>query len=388
MEMMSREEFDRFVREHGPFTPDDTPSFLQFETFMSQRTRRSPQRPSSSNAETQASAHTTTATVDDLLDAPGRHLLTQLHPKLEGGATWFKRDSTGKITKSILRMMKTDLKKAYPTYRKLPIEHKDRWFRAFAREFHWDKSITVIVREAFDKQASASYTNNLSDWKDIWKLKKDKPEWIGDTAWEGFINIWTTNKVASTAETNSQNRKSERDGDGQFVHHMGSKSYYRRWDEMTVENGGEEPGMVEFMEEVHTCKKTGLIPDKKAKRILKAIKEKVEMTQSQRRSVTEDGSVQSNTLSQTEINAIVMQEIPKVKGRHFGFGTLLSSRSTSSSKSCDLEHEEKLQLANEKIATMAETIQYLSGFAKKVLVKFPELLEEDDADATQDDTQE
>lgn len=43
----------------------------------------------------------------------------------------FKHDN-GKISKAILKMMKSDLPGPYPTYKHLPRDAKTRWFRAFA----------------------------------------------------------------------------------------------------------------------------------------------------------------------------------------------------------------------------------------------------------------
>ncbi|XP_010515584.1 PREDICTED: uncharacterized protein LOC104791401 [Camelina sativa] len=59
------------------------------------------------------------ASVEDLLIAPGRETLKYLHPKVQRGAIWFKRDPYGVITKSILRMQKTDVKNGNATKRNL-----------------------------------------------------------------------------------------------------------------------------------------------------------------------------------------------------------------------------------------------------------------------------
>ncbi|KAL1190864.1 hypothetical protein V5N11_005883 [Cardamine amara subsp. amara] len=105
------------------------------------------------------------ALVDDLLNASGRKNLPNLSPDREGKDIWFRHDSTGKITKQILKMLKSDLPKPYPTYRSLPQEIQNRWFRAFAQEFNWDSSITEAVRSAYNVQAVVSFKSNLSVWK-------------------------------------------------------------------------------------------------------------------------------------------------------------------------------------------------------------------------------
>ncbi|CAF1925726.1 unnamed protein product [Brassica oleracea] len=290
--MPTREQFLQFLQQNplSDGTPIYVDSFQGFETYYSQLNQANinvTNIPSTSS--TPAAAPTPHMTVDDLLGAPGRESLTVLDPLRRGRATWFKYDK-GKISKAILKMMKSDLPGAYPTYNHLP--------------------------------------------RDI------------------------------------------------------------------IENGGEEPGMLAFLEDAHRNRKTGDICDKKVKQIVETVKEKINDQ------LTQGRSTETNHLTQAEINTLVLRETPILKGHRFGFGTLPEPGQPPSSArfmpNLDQDEQlriasenialadEKIAMANEKIATLendkvdqGKVIKYLQNLAHKVVSKFPELLDEDE-DATQE----
>lgn len=71
------------------------------------------------------------------------------------------------------------------------------------------------------------------------------------------------------------------------------------FDKYKTQEAGQPPKMVEFMVDTHKSKKTNKIIDKRVERIIKIVMEKEKYMLSQE---TQDGSVQSNTLSNIEIN--------------------------------------------------------------------------------------
>ncbi|KAL0720406.1 hypothetical protein Bca4012_035005 [Brassica carinata] len=388
--MPTREDFLRYLQQNpiGDGTPSYVDSFQGFETYFSQPNHFSQLNPANINVTNIPSTSTTPAvatiphmTVDDLLVAPGRESLTVLDPLRRGRATWFKYD-----------------KAAYPTYNHLPRDVKTRWFRAFAQQFHWEKSITETVKAAYEKKAQKSFSSNLCAWKDKWKLNKDPPDWVSGKTWEGYVLLWKEDKVEAKSARNSTNRRSERGGYGISIHNTGATSFETRKEEMIIENGGEEPDMLAFLEDAHRNRKSGDISDKKVKKIVETVKEKIQ------EQLTQGGATETNHLTQAEINTLVLRETPIIKGHRFGFGTLPHPGQPSSSAS--LYPEEQLRIANEKIALADEKIavanekivrlendkadqgkvmKYLQNLAHKVVSKFPELLDEDeDEDATQE----
>ncbi|CAH2061349.1 unnamed protein product [Thlaspi arvense] len=120
------------------------------------------------------------------------------------------------------------------------------------------------------------------------------------------------------------------------IHNNGAKTIERRWDEMTAELGGEEPDIMTFIDVMHTNLKTG-VKDKKAQSLTETAMAKVAQIASQRQAQEEE------PLTQAEINAVVLEEIPKIKGRRFGVATLRDKRNTSSYKSTNVAHEDQLR---------------------------------------------
>ncbi|KAL0844383.1 hypothetical protein Bca101_017629 [Brassica carinata] len=192
--------------------------------------------------------------VDDLLGAPGRESLTVLDPLRRGRATWFKHDK-GKISNAILKMMKSELPGAYPTYNHLPRDVKTRWFRAFAvmdfftlhfflinysytfqKQFDWERSINETVKVEYERKAQKSFSSNLCAWKNKWKLNKDPPDWLSNKAWEGYVLMWQDEKVEAKSSRNSTNRRSERGGYGIAIHNTGATTFETRKEEMVNYN--------------------------------------------------------------------------------------------------------------------------------------------------------
>ncbi|XP_024007450.1 uncharacterized protein LOC112083536 isoform X2 [Eutrema salsugineum] len=278
-------------------------------------------------------------------------------------------------------MLKSNLPKSFPTYRSLPIEIRNRWFRAFAQEFNWDPSITELVRTAYDSQAAASFSSNLHEWKKVLKRRgpRNAPEWMKarESLFGGYMAMWTEEKVAKTAAKNSRNRKSERNGLGQAIHNNGAKTIERRWD--TEENDGEEPHMLKFIEDVHTNKKTRTIADQKAKKIIQIASRKIDEVASQRLS---QGDAQPTPLTAKEINSIVLEEVPIVGGRRFGFGKMLDAGSIPSalrnpvneSLQDEIDTLKKAEAEKDaKIKSQDGQIEYLMQCNKLFLEKFPDI---------------
>lgn len=259
-------------------------------------------------------------TLDELLLAPGRSDLPKLHPKRVNGAGWF--EYTKGITKSIKNIMENDFPVAAPNWTLLSSDTKDRWFKAFAQKYNWDYCHTTLVREHFDAKCAARLLDRVYEWKVLWRQGVDnKPTWMKNSVWLGFIVYWTLEKNAKRSKTNSKNRNSDRGGYGISKHTCGSCPYIRMRENMRDEVTGELPDMVTFMEKTHKRKSDGLFVDKKAEHIARkcrALEEEklTQMTQSEETS----GDLQ---LTQAEKNAIYNSEVKVTKnGRRFGYGTM------------------------------------------------------------------
>ncbi|XP_010488333.1 PREDICTED: uncharacterized protein LOC104766198 isoform X1 [Camelina sativa] len=375
----TRQNYERFMAERQQHFYSSTPSYSvpdlpRFTQNPRNEHTRNGSEPPAENPEEDVAI---LADVNDLLCAPGRTNIPVLCPDREGITTWFRHDSTVKITKQILKMLKSDLPKAYPTYRSLPPEIKNRWFRAFAQEFNWDPSITEYVRTNYDEQAKTSFKANVRDWKIKWieKGADNLPDWMKakNNLFDGYIKMWTDEKTKEMAAQNSINRGSKRGGLGVAKHNNGAKTYERRWDEMTIELRT-KPNMLYFMEQTHLDKKTRTISDMKTKQFLDKASSQVELIQSQRQS-DDDPSAQLDPLTTEEINSVMRKVVPKVRGKFYGFGNLFDDGCPSSSS--DPRQIPKLQ---EEIQTLKAReqekdahIKFLMECNKLLLGRFPDL---------------
>lgn len=137
--------------------------------------------------------------------------------------------------------------------------------------------------------------------------------------------MWQDEKVEAKSARNSTNRRSERGGYGIAIHNTGATSFETRKEEMVnyfycaisilgnyncqlilffwkiIENEGEEPDMLAFLEDAHRNRKSGDINDKKVKKIVETVKEKIH------EQLTQGGATETNHLTQAEINTLVLK---------------------------------------------------------------------------------
>ncbi|XP_023634229.1 uncharacterized protein LOC111829390 isoform X2 [Capsella rubella] len=135
-------------------------------------------------------------------------------------------------------MLKSDLPGPCPTYRSLLPEKKNRWFRGFSQEFHWDVSINEHV-----------WTKNMKQADKAWMKARKR-------LFDGYIKMWTYENKIKQAEKNSKNRGSQRGGLGVAKHNNGAKTFQRRWDELVVSDKLKERKKKQIP---HTCSRKGMV---------------------------------------------------------------------------------------------------------------------------------
>ncbi|KAL0742256.1 hypothetical protein Bca4012_083769 [Brassica carinata] len=259
-------------------------------------------------------------TLDELLLALGRSDLPKIHPNRVNGAGWF--EYTKGITKSIKKIMKNDFTVGAPNWTLLSSDTKHRWFKAFVQKYNWDYCHTTLVREHFDAKCAAGLLDRVYDWKVLWRQGVDnKPNWMKNSVWLGFIVYWTLDKVVKRSKKNSKNRNSDRGGYGISKHTCGSCPYTRMRENMRDKETSELPDMVAFMETTHKRKSDGLFVDRKAEHIVRRCRalEEEKLTQMTQGEET-CGDLQ---FTQAEKIPFTIREVKVIKnGRRFGYGTM------------------------------------------------------------------
>ncbi|CAL9217656.1 unnamed protein product [Arabidopsis halleri] len=130
--------------------------------------------------------------------------------------------------------------------------------------------------------------------------------------------------------------------------------------------------MLNFMEETHLNKKTRTISDLKTKQIIDGVKRKLELTNSQRQAEGDD-SVQSNTYTEEEINAVMLEEVPIVKGKRYGFGRLFDEGSTSTAPRYTAKLLEKIQTLMDRDVEKERQLAYLMECNKLMLQQLSQI---------------
>ncbi|XP_024007301.1 uncharacterized protein LOC112083504 [Eutrema salsugineum] len=324
--------------------------------------------------------------INNLLGEPGRELCTPLDPLRRGNATWFGYSNNG-ISKCILRMLHSLLKKPYKTFSVIPIEEKNIWFKQFAQEFTWHPNRTKTVEGLFLAECATQFSRNMYKWKQNWRKGKGKPKGLNATVWKLYIPYWENPETEKKSKTNSTNKRSDRKGKGQYVHNSGSTSFLSQEDQMTREAGGVHPDHLQLMKKVHTKKGSNVIQDPLMNEIYEKVTQTIESSQQ-----SQGDSSSPVILSREEINRLVREELPLKKGRRRGLGNVVSSQESFGSssypediveqneelkaKAADLEHkldatQQELTTTKSELTTTRSEVTTMASWMKARFPDFP-----------------
>ncbi|XP_013632529.1 PREDICTED: uncharacterized protein LOC106337994 [Brassica oleracea var. oleracea] len=235
--------------------------------------------------------------IEELLQAPARRNQPTLHPKKRDGSLWISIDDE----------VKYDIKRAFSN------DFDGAWWNL--SESYWDSDHHNLVKALWTKQLRRMISNNISKGE----TNNKKPNFVSDNNWKLMWRHLNTPQALHVSNTNSKNRKSERDGDGIHQHISGSKSYAKVKYEMMIELG-EEPAITDLVRKAH-MKSDGTFVDKRAQRIIEEVES---IVVSEHPSTDETDSQGSN--SEASITPLMRDEafykvVKPHKGRLFGLGT-------------------------------------------------------------------
>ncbi|XP_048629704.1 uncharacterized protein LOC125601701 [Brassica napus] len=307
----------------------------------------------------------TTMTVAELVRQPGRESLQRLDPNylIVPNTTWFDLSGNG-ITNSLLRMEYTMLKRGYPTFYDMPAEDQELWFRQFAQEFTWESGITEQVKIVFRRKAASHYTKRINEWKQKFDVG-EVPKHINPDVWRDLCGHWTKDETKSLSTINSQNRCSRRGGKGMFVHNLGATSLQTRALQLMKENGGVPVDDFTLMKNAYTNKKTGVIQDGLIQDVIQVVENRKEDLLATQASMCEEGdSASSNSLTVEQLNNLVLEAVPRKKGRYVGLARSTGGASSSSSAHYPLVHE-----LMEQIKTKDTEIEFLKNDNAEIRVE-------------------
>ncbi|KAL0922384.1 hypothetical protein M5K25_006365 [Dendrobium thyrsiflorum] len=120
----------------------------------------------------------------------------------------------------------------YVSWKKIPKEVRDMWFREFERDFCWLPQHNDKIRKNFEKRGSTRMRDMFTD------LRKsgERPLWIGESVWAELNAAWGSVEYSRRRDQNRQNRASDVGGMGSSLHTWGSvphTEHRRRLEEYT-----------------------------------------------------------------------------------------------------------------------------------------------------------
>lgn len=80
-------------------------------------------------------------------------------------------------------------------------------------------------------QARTSYKDNVHEWKQKWLENKPMPSGLNGEVWKGFIEYWSLEETKALSNTNSKNRKGNKDK-AIATHNAGAMTFESREQQM------------------------------------------------------------------------------------------------------------------------------------------------------------
>ncbi|KAL0924942.1 hypothetical protein M5K25_005803 [Dendrobium thyrsiflorum] len=150
------------------------------------------------------------------------------------------------LTHKIRDLIRSRYDAPYVSWKKIPKEVRDMWFREFERDFCWLPQHNDKIRKNFEKRGSTRMRDMFTD------LRKsgERPLWIGESVWAELNAAWGSVEYSRRRDQNRQNRASDVGGMGTSLHTGGSvphTEHRRRLKEVL----GREPTPVELHSHTH-----------------------------------------------------------------------------------------------------------------------------------------
>ncbi|KAL0925378.1 hypothetical protein M5K25_003702 [Dendrobium thyrsiflorum] len=149
----------------------------------------------------------------------------------------------------------------YLSWKKVPKDVQDMWFREFEKDFCWLPQHNDKIRKNFERRGSIRMRDIFTDIRKVGEL----PLWIGEGVWAELTTAWVSPDYSKRRDQNRQNRASDVGGLGSSLHTGGSvphTEHRRRLKEML----GREPTSVELHSHTHKQQEDKQWVDERARR--------------------------------------------------------------------------------------------------------------------------
>ncbi|KAL0903916.1 hypothetical protein M5K25_025979 [Dendrobium thyrsiflorum] len=135
-------------------------------------------------------------------------------------------------THKIRDIIRSRFNAPYISWKKVPKEVRDMWFKEFEKNFCWLPQHNDKIRKNFEKCGSTRMRDMFTDIR----KSGERPLWIGESVWAELTGAWDSPDYTRRRDQNRQNRASDVRGMGSSLHTGGSvphTEHRRRLDEYT-----------------------------------------------------------------------------------------------------------------------------------------------------------
>ncbi|KAI0492765.1 hypothetical protein KFK09_027041 [Dendrobium nobile] len=151
-----------------------------------------------------------------------------------------------KPTHKIRDIIQSKFDAPYASWKKIPKEVRDIWFREFEIDFYWLPQHNSKIRENFEKRGSTRLRDMFTDMK----KSGERALWISESVWDELTRIWASLDYSKRRDQNKMNRASDIGGMGSALHTDSSVPHTKNRKRLK-EILGREPTSVELHTRTH-----------------------------------------------------------------------------------------------------------------------------------------
>ncbi|WJX78911.1 hypothetical protein P8452_62088 [Trifolium repens] len=159
-------------------------------------------------------------------------------------------------------MMRSNYTEPWTSWKRIPTETRDLWFRELKKKFKFCPPDDAWARNNFETRGAAIMKNNLCKAR----LTKKRPSWIDSDVWNALDEKWKNPEYKKKCMQAKTNRASDRDGFGKPLHTCGSITTSQHRANLTEENGT-PPAPSDLFLHTHQHRKNKTWVDRKSEHV-------------------------------------------------------------------------------------------------------------------------
>ncbi|XP_013617109.1 PREDICTED: uncharacterized protein LOC106323550 [Brassica oleracea var. oleracea] len=252
-------------------------------------------------------------TPNAMLNSPARLAQPHLHPDKINGALWFGIDPC--VNSFIRATWQAYYMGPWKSWRKVPDERRELWWKTFVQNFYWDPEFNDLVYGLWKKETWTTIGASISKKK----RQQKKPKYINEADWTLLLEHWATDAAKKKSKKAAKSRKSDHVGKGCHKHNAGPWSFARIEYNMMVASGtNERPSFTDLVRATHT-RPDGTFVDYRAEELV--TQAELEATQLSNTDGSPGSPSSSYIPSRPKINKTYLKNAKGKRGNVYGLGS-------------------------------------------------------------------